>query len=464
MHLTATQIAQACGGRLLSGDPERPFREIAIDSRQVPRDSLFAAIPGARVDGHEFVPTALSSGAGGALVMHEIALPADSQAVVIQVDETTAALQALASSWRDRIDATVIGVAGSNGKTTTKETLAAVFARAGTTWATPGNANSQVGAPLAILATPLDAKYVVLELGTSAPNELDRLARMARPDHAVVTAAFAEHLEWLGSVEGVIEAETEILDALGPGARALIGSAEPGLLVAARKRTAPRIEAVGLEPNDDWRLSDVRTTSSGTTFRLTGPGIDDREWSIPLLGEPAAWAGAFAIAMATSLDVDPDLVQEGLRDVQPAAHRLVPLRHPEKPLLVLDDCYNSNPASCIAALDTAAALARETGRLVLVVGDMLELGEATQDAHREVGEAIGKRGAEVSLLVAVGPESKRIAQVAAELGVDAKHVDDADEATRLVEEILSDATPTTVLAKASRGIGLDRLVDALIPA
>lgn len=464
MHLTAAQIAEACGGRLLAGDPERTFQEIAIDSRQVPRDSLFAAIPGARVDGHEFVPKALASGAGGALVMHPNTAETPSAAVLIQVDETTSALQKLASSWRDRLDATILGVAGSNGKTTTKETLAAVFSQAGKTWATPGNANSQVGAPLAILATPLDAKYVVLELGTSAPQELDRLARMARPHHAVVTAAFAEHLEWLGSVQGVIEAETEILDALGPGSRALIGSAEPGLLIAARKRSAPRVEAVGREATDDWRIRDVHTTSSGTTFRVEGPGLDGRAWSIPLLGEPAAWAGAFAIAMATSLDISPDLVQQGLLAVKPAAHRLVPLRHPEKPLLVLDDCYNSNPASCIAALDTAAALARETSRLVLVVGDMLELGEATHDAHREVGEAIGKRSSEVAVLVAVGPESKRIAQVAATLGVDARHVDDAEAATRLVEEILRDPAPTTVLAKASRGIGLDQLVGALIPA
>ncbi len=460
MDLSAAQITEACAGRLLSGDPEHRFHEIAIDSRRVPRGSLFAAIPGARVDGHDFVAGALEIGAGGALVMHGD--PTPNGAVLIQVEDTPLALQALAAVWRDRLTATVIGIAGSNGKTTTKETLAAVFARAGRTWATPGNANSQVGAPLAVLATPLDAEFAILELGTSAPGELDRLARMARPHHAVVTAAFAEHLEWLGSVAGVIEAETEILDSLEPHGLALIGSAEPDLVSAARRREHLRIETLGRRDDDHWQLRDVTTSSSGTEFHLRGQGRRQGRWHLPLLGEPAAWAGGFAVALATELGVPAEAIRAGLRDVRPAEHRLVALRHETKPLLVLDDCYNSNPASCIAAVDTAAALAKETAQLVLVVGDMLELGEATHAAHEEVGLAIGRRSAEVDVLIAVGPESKRIADVATRHGVRAAHVPDTDAATSLVEEILADGRPTTVLAKASRGIGLDRLVDALI--
>lgn len=461
MDLSAAEITEACGGRLLSGDPERRFREVAIDSRRVPRDSLFAAIPGARVDGHTFLSKALESGAAGALVMREVAAPPG--AVIIRIEDTTEALQALGALWRDRLRATVIGVAGSNGKTTTKETLGAVFGRAGRTWATPGNANSQVGAPLALLDTPLDADFAILELGTSAPGELGRLARMARPHHAVVTAAFAEHLEWLGSVAGVIKAETEILDVLDADALALVGSAEPALVAAARTRAGLRVESVGSRDDDAWRISEIRTTRAGTDFRLRSPSGDEHAWRLPLLGAPAAWAGAFATALATELGISPAQIQAGLDRVRPAAHRLVALQHESKPLLVLDDCYNSNPASCIAAVDTAAALAGDTSRLVLVVGDMLELGEATHAAHEEVGTAIGQRSAHVDVLIAVGPESKRIAEVAARHGVDAVHAADADEATRLVEETLSDGRPSTVLAKASRGIGLDRMVEALIP-
>ncbi len=190
MDLTAAQIAEACAGRLRAGDPDYRFHEIALDSRAVSTGCLFAAIPGERVDGHDYIGDALTAGAAGALVMRTPArMPPGG--ICIEVDDTTQALQALAAAWRARLHATVIGVAGSNGKTTTKETLAAVCRRAGKTWATPGNANSQVGAPLALLATPEDADFVVLELGTSAPGELGRLARMARPDAAIITAAFA---------------------------------------------------------------------------------------------------------------------------------------------------------------------------------------------------------------------------------------------------------------------------------
>lgn len=461
MDLTAAEIADACSGRLVGGPADRRFHEIAIDSRNVPTGALFAAIPGARVDGHDFVAKALEDGAGGALVMR--AVEGVDDRLLIQVEDTTLALQALASSWRDRVRATVIGIAGSNGKTTTKETVAAVFGRAGRTWATPGNANSQVGAPLALLSTPVDAAFAVLELGTSAPGELDRLARMARPDHAIVTAAFAEHLEWLGSIEGVIEAETEILDALPSGATALVGSAEPRLVTAAQRRTSLSLAPLGRRADDLWHLSDISTSARGTRFRLSFQGRDLPAWDLPLLGEPAAWAGAFAVAIATELGMEPQAIQEGLRDVQPAAHRLVPRRHPSRPLLVLDDCYNSNPASCIAAIDTAAALAGAGTRLVLVVGDMLELGEATRSSHEEVGEAIAKRATDIDALIAVGAESVSIAELARSAGVRTEHVDDAEAALAHAREILADEKPTTVLAKASRGIGLDRLVDALIP-
>ncbi|MBM4265664.1 MAG: UDP-N-acetylmuramoyl-tripeptide--D-alanyl-D-alanine ligase [Deltaproteobacteria bacterium] len=467
MELRAGEIANLCGGRLRSGDPEHRFTVISFDSRRVTKGSLFAAIPGERVDGHDFVASALAAGASGALVMRPVALGgADPAAVVIEVADTTRALQDLASDWRKRLTARVIGVAGSNGKTSTKDTLAAVLGEAGPTWATPGNENSQIGAPLAVLGAPLDSEFVVLELGTSAPGELERLAKMARPDHAVVTAAFAEHLEWLGSIAGVIEAETEILDGLPAGGIALIGSAEPGLVAAARRRSHVGVRALGLRGEDDWRLDDIRLGRGGTTFTLaradapTGTS-ERRTWHTPLLGAPAAWAGGFAAALATELGVDPETIQRGLDRVRPAAHRLVAREARGGALLILDDCYNSNPASCIAALDSAEALAGNDERLVLVVGDMLELGEASEAAHREVGEAIAQRASRVDLLVAVGPESRRIADAGVAAGIATRAVAGADEALAAVEAELADGRPTVLLAKASRGIGLDRLVAAI---
>src|SRR5690606_36252136 len=227
MDFTAAEIAAEIGGRVVAGDPARRFTSVTIDSRNVPAGALFVPLPGSRVDGHDFIANAVARGAGGSLTARPDASVASSDAVLIAVDDTLRALQALAHAWRKRLRATVIGVAGSNGKTTTKETLASVLATRGATFATPRNENSQIGAPLTVLAPPADTAFLVLELGTSAPGELDRLARMAAPDLAIITAAFAEHLEWLGDVAGVVAAETEILDHLRPGAFAAIGSSEP---------------------------------------------------------------------------------------------------------------------------------------------------------------------------------------------------------------------------------------------
>lgn len=463
MDLSASEVARICSGRLLRGDPARRLHRIVLDSRKIESGCLFAALPGERADGHDFVAGAISAGAAGALVMREVA-DAPGDAVLIEVADTTTALQDLASHWRDRLRGKVIGVAGSNGKTSTKETIAAVLRRAGSVWATPGNANSQVGAPIALLDTPENVDFCVLELGTSAPGELARLARMARPDHAIITAAFAEHLEWLGSIEGVIEAETEILDSVPDRGTALIGSAEPGLLVAARRRTRLQVSSLGQREEDDWHLASMRTHREGSLFDLREPGGSVTSWQIPLLGAPAAWAGGFAVAMGRSLGVSPEAISAGLADVRPAAHRLTALAHPSEPLLVVDDCYNSNPASCIAAFDAAADLTEDGNRLVVVVGDMLELGDATLAAHEEVADALIERANRIDSVVAVGPSSQRIAERTADEGMDSQHVEDAAAATRAVQGLLADRRPTTLLAKASRGVGLDRLVATLIPS
>lgn len=461
IDISAARLAGACGGRVVAGDPERVFAAAAIDSRDVPAGALFIALPGSRVDGHDFAAAAIAAGAGGVLTSHDLPTPPPAGVVEIRVPDTLAAMQAVARAFRRELRATVIGVAGSNGKTTTKETLAAVLATRGPTFATPRNENSQIGAPLTILGTPPATEFLVLELGTSAPGELARLAAMAEPDLAVITAAYAEHLEWLGDVAGVVAAETEVLDHLRPGAVAFVGSAEPLLLEAARRRTQVAVRALGERPDDDFRLTEIRLERDGTHFALTGPDGVARAWHVPLLGGPAAWAGAFAIAVAMELGLDAGSIQRGLDAVGAVAHRLIPVAHPRLPLFVVDDTYNANPASCRAAIDTAVALAQPGERVVLVLGDMLELGDASAAAHREVGGEIALRAPGASL-VAVGPESRLLAAEARRDGVAVHEANDAAAAAALLERLLADGRPTTVLAKGSRGIGLDRVVARLL--
>ncbi|HYC21684.1 MAG TPA: UDP-N-acetylmuramoyl-tripeptide--D-alanyl-D-alanine ligase [Candidatus Bathyarchaeia archaeon] len=484
MELTAAEAAAAVGGRLVAGDPDARLCGVTIDSRRVPPGALFVPLPGSRADGHEFIAAAVASGAAGCLTSRREAARggkvAGATAVAIEVDSTLGALQSLAAAWRRRLHATVIGVAGSNGKTTTKEVLASVLRSRVRTFATPGNENSQIGAPLTILATPLDAEALVLEVGTSAPGELARLAALARPDLAVITAAAAEHLEWLGDIAGVIAAETEILDALPAGAPAFVAATPPELGQAARHRAALRIRTVGRSPDSDHRLTSVRMQRDGTSFELgrgmPGPacvpgdrtdaaarvGAAERtRFHLPLLGEPAAQAAAFAVAIARELGLDDSAIQEGLDAARPAAHRLSALPHATLPLFILDDCYNANPASCLAAIDTAVSLAAPGDRLILVLGDMLELGAATGAAHREVGEAIHAHAPGTSLLITVGAAARGIAEAARRDAVPVRELADAGAAGDLLAELVADRKPTTLLVKASRGVALERAIARL---
>jgi UDP-N-acetylmuramoyl-tripeptide--D-alanyl-D-alanine ligase len=459
MDFNALEIATLTDGQIV-GPATRSFTEIAIDSRRVRPGCLFVALPGARTDGHEYIGAALANGAAGALVTRDVTAAVRGDAVLIRCADATVALQRLASAWRSRLAGTVIGIAGSNGKTTTKETLAKVLEGAGKVFATPGNENSQVGAPVALLSAPVDADFVVLELGTSQPGELSRLAAMARPDHAIVTAAFAEHLEWLRDVAGVISAETEILEFTAAGGLALVGSAERGLVAAARRHSHLRLRSVGISADDDWRLAGIRLGRDGTRFHLAGEA-GERDWHVPLLGPPAAWAAAFAIAIARTLGSPDDVIQAGLAKLTPAAHRLTAILTLDRPWLVIDDCYNSNPASCAAALATAVELRNEGERLLLVLGDMLELGEATLEAHREVGRAVPEAAPETDLLLTVGTAAREIAAAASEGGIRTRSLDDADAAIEALRPLLADGKPTTILIKASRGVGLDRVVAAV---
>ena len=352
----------------------------------------------------------------------------------------------------------MIGVAGSNGKTTTKETVAAVLGTRGTTFATPRNENSQIGAPLTIPATPDDTAFRP-RAGHQQPGELDRLGAIARPDVAVITAAFAEHLEWLGSVAGVVAAETEVLDHLRPGATAFVGSAEPLLLEAAGKRTNVDVRGRRAQRR---RLAHRRRPPrrDGTHFTLTGPGRAPRAWHVPLLGGPAAWSASFAIAVGSELGLDDDAIQRGLATVTAVAHRLIPIAHPRRPLFVVDDTYNSNPASCLAAIDTRGGARVARRPRVLVLGDMLELGTASDDAHRG-DRRRDPRARSGATLVAVGRASRLIAE---------SHAATASKCTRRTTR--RGVGPSSACSemrvrrrcspKGSRGIGLDRPVAHLM--
>jgi UDP-N-acetylmuramoyl-tripeptide--D-alanyl-D-alanine ligase len=451
--LTPDDLLRLTGGRLLARS-SRPIRGAAVDSRLVTPGQLFVALPGERTDGHAHVPHAIARGAAAVLVTRP---PSDASALgdvtVVRVADGQAALGAVAAGWRRRFTPLVVGITGSIAKTSTKEAAAAVLGAARRTLRTEGNMNNEIGLPLTLLRLGPEHEAAVLEMGMYVGGEIADLAAMARPSIGVVTAVQPVHLSRIGSLEAVEQAKGELLEALPADGTAILNEDDP-IVARMDDRSAARALRYGFAETADVRADDVVSAGvDGMRFLLRTPA-GDRPVSIPVLGRLSvhnALAGA-AVGLAAGLDLD--TIVTALAGGWGAPHRaeLVRLRG----VTIVDDSYNASPGSVVAALELLAGL---PGRRVAVLGTMLELGEGHDTGHVTVGEAAGRT---VELLVVVGPEAYGIVEGARAAGLDPgriHHVDDVEAGLDVLRPRLRD--DDAVLVKASRGIGLDRLVDAL---
>jgi UDP-N-acetylmuramoyl-tripeptide--D-alanyl-D-alanine ligase len=451
--LTADDLLHLTGGRLLHRS-SRPIRGAAVDSRLVAPGQLFVALPGERTDGHAHLPEAVVRGAAAVLVTrppHDPAALGD--VTVVRVADGQAALGAVAAGWRRRFSPLVVGITGSIAKTSTKEAAAAVLGAARRTLRTEGNMNNEIGLPLTLLRLGPEHEAAVLEMGMYVGGEIAELAAMARPSIGVVTAVQAVHLSRIGTLEAVEQAKGELLEALPPDGTAILNADDP-IVTRMDHRSAARALRYGFAEGADVRADDVTSAGvDGMRFRLRTPA-GERSLAVPVLGRLSvhnALAGA-AVGLAAGLDLD--TIVGALAGGWAAPHRaeLVRLRR----ATIVDDSYNASPGSVLAALELLEGL---PGRRVAVLGTMLELGEGHQSGHAAVGEAAGRT---VELLIVVGPEAQGIVEGARAAGLDAArihHVGDVDAALDVLRPRLRDGD--AVLVKASRGIGLDRVVDAL---
>ena len=439
-------MAQAAGARSLaamatSGGPGRA----TIDSRDVRPGDLFVGLPGARVDGGRFAPQALAAGAWGVLVRPEHAEAARCAApgVLLAADDPLRALQRLARAWRRDLGARVIAITGSTGKTSTKDILAALLVPAQRTVSSRQNLNTEIGLPLAVLEAPPGTEVLVLELAIRGAGQIAELAAIAEPDVGVVLNVGPVHLELLGSLEAVAAAKAELIAALAPGAAAVVPAGEP--LLAPHLRDD--LEVVRFGEGGDVRLAGVSPDGRSVTIEARGrtielqPSFRQAHNRLNLL---AAVAAALAVGV----------VPAGRLDVGFSALRGERLELPDG-VVVINDSYNANPMSMRAALDDLAEQA--AGRQVAILGDMLELGPESEGFHVEVGRHAERVG--VDLLIAVGP---RAAAMLAGFEGEAHAVADAGEAAALAGELLT--AGDTVLIKASRGMGLEAVADALSAA
>ncbi len=413
---------------------------IVSDSRQVHYGSLFAALPGSQVDGHDFASTAVEMGAVALLVSRRL----DMDVPQLVVKDVLVALGLLARLVRDRINPRVIGITGSNGKTTVKEMLSSILRLQGKVLATRGNFNNELGVPLSLFELEPDHAYAVLELGASKSGDIAYLAAIAGPEVAMVTNVGPAHLQGFGDEQGVAEAKGEIFADLPPSGWAIINGDEAWSSAWQKISTADHSLTFGVRAGNDVRLE----RQNGQVQIVAPQGSFDLE--LPLPGEHNLLNAAAAAAAAIALDIPLDMIQRGLAAVKPVPGRLNRLRSASG-CIVIDDTYNANPASLYSALQV---LANMQGTAWLVLGDMKELGSGSRKLHAEVGDAARSLG--VSRVFATGEMSRFTVDA---FGIGARHFPDRES---LIEALIPELGPgINCLVKGSRSMGMEAVVEAI---
>lgn len=450
--LSLADVLEGTGGSVSAPVPGLAFTAVSIDSRTTPNGALFFAIKGPRFDGHDFLAAAAERGARAAVVARET--PAPAGLPLVRVADTTRALSELARSVRRRAGLPVVAVTGSIGKTTTKDMTAALLTTLGPVLKTEGNLNNQYGLPLTLLRLRGEHRAAVLELGMSAPGELRALVAIAHPDVAVITRIAPVHLEFFASLDAIAEAKAEILEGLAPRGTAVLNGDDPRV-ARIGERFAGRVVWFGRGKGREITATDERPSGAGTelTLHAAGTAVPVR---LPLVGPHFVENFLAAAAAAHVLGIPATAMADAASSLGPARRRGEILRLGQD-MLLIDDSYNSSPAALEAAVTTLGLMAGR--RRVAILGDMLELGPTGAFLHRDRGRSLRGR---VDVVIGVGPLAKEIVIGAREAGIASAllhHFADAAAAVGGVPDILRPGD--AVLVKASRGVALEAVVDAI---
>ncbi len=452
MIRSLAEFARACGGELHGSD--RAYTGVCTDSRQLARDELFVALRGPNFDGNTFVSTAQAAGAAGAVV-DRAPTGAPTDFAYILVADGLQALQRTATAWRRQTNVTVVGIAGSNGKTTVKGMIAHILAQAGTTLATRGNLNNHIGVPLTLLRLNRADRFAVIEMGANRAGDVAQLVSFAHPAVGIVTNAGAEHLEGFGNLEGVARAEGEMFAGLDSQGVAVI-NADDAYVTLWRGMTSARVVTFGLSTAAQVRAEQIRTELDPSGFTthfvmIAPPGRTQIALRLAGMHNVTNALGASAAALAAGATLDQ--VARGLGQMRPVAGRLQ-LKAAGNGAWIIDDSYNANPSSMRAALEVLATV---PGRKWLVIGEMAELGEHALEGHLEAGKQARASG--VERLFALGALTK---QSVAAFGSGAEWFADSDALARAVARDLT--ADVRLLVKGSRVNRLERVVETLVGA
>ena len=434
--MTVFSAAEAAGGRRVNCPLDLPLAGGVIDSREAAPGLMFCALPGERADGHDYMCSAFEKGAACCLATH---VPEGVTGPVILVDDVRSAMAKIAGACRDRLDIPVVGITGSSGKTTAKEMCAAVLSQKYNTLKTEKNFNNELGVPLTLFRIGPEHGAAVVELGINHFGEMSRLGAMAKPDIAVYTLIGRSHLEALGDLDGVLRAKGELVEHMPPDGLLIVNGDDEKL---AAWRPARRKLTFGLGEGCDVRGVGFAPRGAKGSALTVLAGERRIELFLPAYGRHLAYAALAAAAVGIELGLSDGQIAAGAADYAPVGRRARIIETPS--LTVIDDCYNANPDSVKMAIASAGALG---GRLVCILGDMLELGEQSEQMHREVGEAARAAGA---LLLTAGERS-------AAMG--GEHFASKAELISALPRLLKRGD--RVLVKASHSMAFEEISDAL---
>lgn len=460
IQATIDQLVKMTEGELLAGDPAKIIEGVSTDSRAKQSGRLFVPLIGDKFDAHEFVPQAIANGASAVLWNNNRPVPTETDSAVayIGVDDTLIALQRLAKAYRKTLSAVVIGVTGSNGKTSTKDLITTVLSEKFQVQKTQGNLNNHIGLPLMVLSLNSETEVAVLEMGMSAIGEIALLADIANPSIGVITNIGEAHIEYLGTRARIADAKFELIEALPADGMALLFGDEPLLRQLNEKIPCP-VKWFGFDVNNDIRAVNSKTHGlTGTEFQLEG---ETASYRIPVPGLHQVGNALAAIGLAKQLGMTEDEIRVGLSKAALSGMRLevMPLAAGG---FVVNDAYNASPTSMKAALHMLAETSDSDCRIA-ALGDMLELGSMAHEMHRDVGRLIGEL--KIDAVVLVGQFAPDVADGVRSAGWQETQIfiaDTKEQASTYINRLASAKQHPVVLVKASRGMKMEEVVSGLL--
>lgn len=443
--ISLKQLADIIDAKLIADDNSVMIESVSIDTRKITNQTVFIALKGQNHDAHDFVPQAVEAGAVAVIVSHPLATTVPQ----LIVADTRLALGQFAAWVRAQVKTRIVALTGSSGKTSVKEMTASILSQCGKTLATAGNLNNDIGVPLTLLRLTPEYDYAVVELGANHIGEIAYTTQLVKPEAALINNLLAAHIEGFGSLAGVAKAKGEIFEGLQSGQIAIINEDNLALDAWAPLLIDKKVWRFGVDTQKtvDFYATGIKVSPLGTQFELHSP-FGSISVSLPLLGRHNVSNALAAAALAMAVGANLSAVQAGLAVLTPVEGRLFPIvLSPTQ--LVLDDSYNANVGSMIAAADVLAMM---PGYKIMVVGDMGELGNDAIAYHREVGEAIQPLA--IDHVLSVGNLSQAISDASGK----GEHFSEQTQLVERLKTLLQQHTHCTILVKGSRSAGMERVI------